>query len=182
MRQLMKWRYRFIVPPVKILKHFADAYCDHPPGVELREVAVYAHDCMRDPGLFSGAEPTDMGDSMAMRLYLRWLSAVAELIMLVWMDKVFSTDAATRFTNWAVRELQPSVPLGLTGLAKIKAASLTNRLLLSRALLATWPVAGEPRMADALSAIKEALQITDGEYALLVMETLNDTARTAAKA
>jgi len=182
MRQLMIWRYRFIVPPVKLLKHFADAYRNHPPGVELREIAAYVHDCMRDPGLFPGPEKTDVGDSMAMRLFMTWLSVVAELIILVWADREFSSECAGQFTEWAIRELQPSVPLGLTGLAKIKAASLTNRLLLSRALLATWPVAGEPRMADALSAIKGALHITDDEYALLVMEMLNDTARTAAKA
>jgi len=63
-RQLMAWRYRFIVPPPGILKALADPYRANPPGEALREVAEYVHDCMRDTGLFGGRENTEMGDSM----------------------------------------------------------------------------------------------------------------------
>lgn len=178
-RQLMAWRYRFIVPSPEILKALADAYRANPPGEALREVAEYVHDCMRDTGLFGGRENTEMGDSMAVRCCLTWLSNIAEFLVLVWADEGFASESATRLTEWCCRELLPSYPRVAEARVRVQGALLTPRLILSRALIQTANRYGEPRMADAMKAMKTALGLTDEEYIRIVTGILNDTARTA---
>jgi hypothetical protein len=176
--QLMLWRYRFIVPPPEVLKALADQYRASLPGQTLHDVAEYVQDCMRDPGLFGGPEKTELGDSMAMRLNIAWLSAIAEFLILVWTDDGFSAEAATRLTEWSARELMPSAPRVLDGQMKVRLSAMTCRLFLSHALLKTGAKLGNPRMADAMKALKVALRLDDNEYMRIVMGVLNDTART----
>ena len=57
--QLIRWRYRFLVPPETVLLVLAGRLLVFPPGAELRELGRYLHDCCRDPGFFSGPEPTE---------------------------------------------------------------------------------------------------------------------------
>jgi hypothetical protein len=180
-RQLMAWRYRFVVPPPEILKALADPYRASPPGEALREVAEYVHDCMRDAGLFGGRENTEMGDSMAMRCYLAWMSNIAAFLVLVWADEGFAPESATRLTEWSCREFLPSCPRVAEARVRVQGASMTHRLFLSHALLNTANRYGEPRMADAMNAMKTALRLTDEEYTRIVTGILNDTARTAPK-
>jgi hypothetical protein len=180
-RQLMAWRYRFIVPSPEILKALADPYRANPPGEALREVAEYVHDCMRDTGLFGGRENTEMGDSMAMRCYLAWMSNIAAFLVLVWADEGFAPESATRLTEWSCREFLPSCPRVAEARVRVQGASMTHRLFLSHALLNTANRYGEPRMADAMNAMKTALRLTDEEYTRIVTGILNDTARTAPK-
>lgn len=177
-RQLMQWRYRFIVPSPEALKAMADQYRASPPGQALQDVAEYVHDCMRDSGLFSGPEKTDIGDSMAMRFYLEMLSTVAEFLILVWADDGFAAEPSARLTEWSVRELLPSIPRVVAGQARVLIGALTNRLFLSHALLKTGAQFGNPRMADAMKALKEALRLDNDEYIRIVTEILRETART----
>ena len=179
MRKLMLWRYRFIVPPPEILKSLADQYRAHLPGVVLREVAAYVHDCMRDPGLFAGPEKTDMGDSMALRLYLTWTSTVAQFLILVWGDEGFDPEPAARLTTWSCEELLPSLPRAVDGRTKARVGEKAAQIFLGDVLLNMVNRIGEPRMADAMKAIKEGLRLTDDGYQRIVMGVLNDTARTA---
>jgi hypothetical protein len=178
-RHFMAWRYRFIVAPPEILKALADEYRANPPGAALREVAEYVHDCMRDTGLFGGRENTEMGESMAMRCYLAWLSNIAEFLVLVWADNDFAPESATRLKEWSCRELLPSYPRVAEASVRVKGALLTPRLFLSRALLNTANRNGDPRMADAMRAMKVALRLPDDVYMRIVTGILNDTARTA---
>lgn len=176
--QLMAWRYRFIVPTPAILKALADPYRENAPGQSLREVAEYVHDCMRDPGLFGGPEKTEMGDSMALRLYLTWMSTIADFLVLVWADESFTPVSATRLTEWSCRELLPSCPRVVEDRVKVHFALLSDRMFLSSALLKTANHFGDSRMADAMKAMKDALRLTDDEYTRIVTGILNDTART----
>ena len=178
-RQLITWRYRFLIPPPAILKVWADNYRGNPPGQALREVAEYVHDCMRDPGLFGGSENTALGDSMAMRAYLTWDSNIADFLVLVWADESFTPDVATRLTGWSCNELLPSCPMVADGRMKVRVSDLTLRLFLSHVLVKTANRTKVPRMADAMRAIKDALRLSDEEYQRIVLEILNDTARTA---
>ncbi|HOW96500.1 MAG TPA: hypothetical protein P5567_00355 [Kiritimatiellia bacterium] len=179
LKQLLAWRYRFLVLPPAILKILADMHRGKPPGQALREVAGYVHDCMRDSGLFGGPEKTELGDSMAMRTYLTWVSSIAEFLVLVWADEGFAPEKATRLTTWACAELLPAPPRVVDGRMKVQIAEMTPRLFLSHALLKTANHSGEPRMADAMKAMKDGLRLTDDEYHRVVLEILNDTAGTA---
>jgi hypothetical protein len=180
-RQLIAWRYRFIVPPATVLKVFADQYRTAPPGLALQEMAEYVQDCMRDTGLFGGQEKTELGDSMAMRSYLTWTSSVAEFLIMVWADEAFTADNATSLTSWCVRELMPAIPRVVVGPQRLKAGQVSASLLVSHALIKTATHAGSLRMADAMKAIKGALSLTNDEYARIVTETLNASSKTHAQ-
>jgi len=178
LRQLMKLRYRFILPSAQTLKTFAEQYRTSPPGQPLLELAEYVHDCMRDAGLFGGPERTEKGESMAIRLYLSWISVVAEFLIRVWEDEAFSEISAKRLTEWSVQELLPSSPRNLHGSMKARISSLTPRALLSHALIKSSTLSKGERMPEAMKALKEALQLNDDEYLNIVTEILNDAQKT----
>ncbi|HEY5496761.1 MAG TPA: hypothetical protein VIK19_00350 [Syntrophales bacterium] len=180
-RQLMVWRYRFIVPTPEVLKTLANSYRGNPPGLFLQQVAEYIHDCMRDSGLFGGPEKTEMGESMAMRLYRAWLSTIAEFLILVWADKEYTTESAVQITKWSCSEFLPSWPRVADGRKKIQGALITPKVFLSHALLKTVDHIDEPRMAEAMKALKEGLCLTDDEYMRIVTGFLNDTSRKEAR-
>ncbi|HCE46910.1 MAG TPA: hypothetical protein DET40_25465 [Lentisphaeria bacterium] len=179
-RQLMAWRYRFIIPTAELLKALADQYRENPPGKALQEVAVYFHDCMRDAGLFSGRE-TEYGESMSVRFFLACLTSVAEFLVLIWADDKFEDKTATSLTEWCVREMIPSLPYGISAPEKTKLGAFTNRLFLSHVLLKTGSQFGKIRIADGMKTIKETLRISNDEYTQIITQILNDTARTTAQ-
>ncbi len=176
-KQLMDWRYRFIVPPPELLKTLADKFKETPPGESLRDVAEYIQNCMRDPGLFYGHEKTEAGESMAMRLYLTWVSFVAQFLVLVWADDTFTLESATRLTEWSLRELLPSLPRTLDARAATKMAAMTQRTFLSHALLKMALNPGGPRMADCMKAMKDSMRLSNEEYHKIVSSVLEDVAR-----
>jgi hypothetical protein len=170
----MQWRYRFILPSAQTLKTFAEQYRTSPPGQPLQELAEYVHDCMRDMGLFGGPEKSEKGESMAMRLYLSWLSVISEFLILVWEDESFSEISAKRLTEWSVQEFLPSSPRIFHGSMKVRISSLTPRILLTNALIQSGKLPKGGRMPAAMKALKEALQLNDDEYLNIVTEILND--------
>jgi len=178
---LMRWRYRFIVPSVTILKTYAAQYRGNPPGFALREMAEYVHDCMRDAGLFAGPENTDLKESMAVRLYMSWLNLLAEWILGLWGDSDFPDDTATQFTEWCAQECLPSPPRVVNGFVKTRIGSLTSKLLIWQMLLNSNSVVDDERVSAAMKAVQTALKISDEDYLLIVTEILNDTPRTEPK-
>ncbi len=175
--QLIRWRYRFIVPTSGILHTWAIEYVGNPPGQALREVACYVHDCFRDTGLFGGPEQTNPPVSMAMRLYLSWLRVIAEFLMQIWDDDAFSEDKAKELTDWCVRELLPSLPRFVHGSVKVRLADMTAQYLLSHALINPNSLAHGERVPDAMKALKDALKLSDDEYLRIMTGILSDTGR-----
>lgn len=173
-RQLMRWRYRFVLPSAAVLKDLAAQYRMNPPGQALHEVAEYVHDCMRDEGLFGGPEQTALKDSMATRLYLTWVTTIADFLVEVWNDQSFADEPAQRLTDWSMQELLPSLPRVLHGQAKARFSALTARRLISQALIASTGFPRGGRSADAVKAMREALALTDDEYLRIVTEILDD--------
>lgn len=180
-RLLMKWRYRFILPRADILKALADLYRSSLPGQALHEIAEYVHDCMRDTGLFGGPERTEHGESMAMRLYLSWLSVISKFLISIWEDESFSEKSAKRLTEWSVQELLPSPPRVLDGNLKIRIGTLTAQYLLSHMLINSNTLPKGERMGDAMKALKDTLKLSDDEYLRIVTEILDATRRTEAQ-
>src|SRR5262249_44149600 len=132
--QLMRWRYRFLVPSPEILKNLLDRFANHPPGQLLQEVAIYAHESMHDPGLHGGFEPTTPPTSMASRLHQSWCVAVAKFVMLVWADEQWTDDRARAVTTWAMRQLIPAAPTTIAPAVQGILLGLTPRFILSNAL------------------------------------------------
>ena len=77
---LMRWRYRFIVPTVRVLTTVADRYSQQPPGKELREIAEYIHACLRDAGLFTGPEPIRPPLPLAFRVHQDITAIVGQFV------------------------------------------------------------------------------------------------------
>ena len=173
-RQLMQWRYRFVLPSAAILKALAAQYRMNPPGQALHEVAEYVHDCMRDTGLFGGPEKTALKDSMATRLYLRWVTTTADFLVEVWNDQSFTDESAKRLTDWSIHELLPSPPRVSQGRDRTRVSAFTARQLISQALIAATAFPLDGRSADGVKAIKEALTLSDDEYLRIVTELLDD--------
>jgi hypothetical protein len=178
MGRLIQWRYRFILPTADILKAYAEQFRTNPPGQALQDIAEYVHDCMRDAGLFGGPEKTDNHESMAMRLYLSWLSVISKFLIRVWDDESFSEESAKRITEWSIQELLPSPPSVLHGSIKARIGSLTPKVLLWDTLINSNILPKGKRMPDALKALKEAFKLNDDEYFRIVTGILNDTRRT----
>ena len=178
MLTLLRWGYRFILPSITILKTYATQYRGNPPGLHLREVAEYVHDCMRDMGLFGGPENTDLKDSMAMRLYRSWVNHLAEWLVDIWSDDGFTDDTATQLTDWCVKEFLPSQPRVVPGSIKARIGSLTAKLLISHMLLKQNFASQNERMSTAMEVVKVALDLSDEDYLRIVTEILNDFRRT----
>jgi len=137
--QLVKWRYKFLVPPVEVLLTLAKRHLSHPPGEPLREVSRYAHACMRDAGLLLGKERTDPPMSMGIRLFTGWLRVLGEFVIDVYRDPDINKEAAQDLVVWAFRECLPGVPLGLPLMGRRildqMAAQLVFEQAFTRALL-----------------------------------------------
>ena len=174
MQMLMQWRYRFIVPSTEILKAYALKYRSNPPGLPLRKMAEYLQDCMRDSGLFSGPENTDLKDSMALRLYLSWLDLLAEWLVDIWDDNDFSEDTARQFTDWCVQECLPAQPCVLDGKVKVRVGSMTDRLLISHMLFKSNYATENVRAFTAMKAVQTALKLSDEDYQTIIIDILND--------
>jgi|GEM_PF-763372 len=178
MLTLMRWRYRFIVPTAKILKTYAIQYRMNPPGISLREVAEYVHDCMRDMGLFAGIEKTDSSQSMAIQLYISWLKLLAEFLVTLRENSCFPSEAVSLLTDWCVQECMPSQPQVVPGVVKARMGALAPKVLITHMLLSYNSVVDDERVSDALMAVKAAMQLSDEEYLQIVTEILNDIKRT----
>lgn len=174
---MIRWRYRFIVPPAKLLKALAAQYMENSPGRPLQDIADYVHDCMRDAGLFDGPENTDLKESMAVRLYLSWLNVSAEFLLEIWNDEDFEETTSRKLTDWCVREFLPSLPRSVTGNAKVRTIEFANRLLLSHMLLHANTGVDDERVSSAMKAIQTGLNLSNEEYERIVMEILDDTKR-----
>lgn len=107
---LMEWRYRFILPDPNLLLHWARRSMVSVPGPNLQAVAQYQRACLRDPGLFSGLEPTDPPSTVALKFHQSIESAVGDFIGALWRDKAVPQERATAITHWSLAHLLPSPP------------------------------------------------------------------------
>jgi len=165
---LMRWRYRFILPSASILKTIADRFAGRPPGKDLRDIAAYVHDCMRDPGLLSGPEPTTPPLPVAFRLHQDWAMTISRFLTDIWADEEkWTEDNATELTRWATTQFLPSSPRGM-GLPGIRLASFMSDTVLSQALIHSVQIRDSARANTALLAIAGGLGVTPDKYRRLV--------------
>jgi tetratricopeptide (TPR) repeat protein len=171
--QLMRWRYRFLVPPVAVLVECAQRYRQHPPGRQLQEVVRYAHDSMRDPGLFNGPEQTQPPVPMAFRLADAWAALAGEFVIEVWADDRFKEESARELTCWAIDELLPSSPRTLPLPLQRMLAMLAPSSVLSGALTQSLFHEPSPRIRQGFEALRQALGLSEEGYRRAVTEVID---------
>lgn len=171
--QLMRWRYRFLIPPVEILVHLSARNTSHPPASGLIEVSQYVHDCMRDPGLFGGLEQTTPPMSMAARYYQWWLNLIGEFLVRIWTVKALTEAAAEAITKWALSEFLPAPPLVLVPFYRQRLAECLPRHLLLSVLASDIALQNPESLDRGLVTIKETLGLTDASYIRIVGELTN---------
>jgi tetratricopeptide (TPR) repeat protein len=171
--RLMRWRYRFILPPVNVLVECAHQYRQRPPGMLLCEIAAYAHDSMRDPGLFNGPEKSTPPTPMGVRLFNAWCQLTGEFVLAVWSDNRFGEDAALKLTRWAVDQLLPSLPVGNFPNWQIICAELARRSAMDGALFRCLSLEPSDRTRAGFKALGEALGFSEEEYRRTVTEIIN---------
>lgn len=179
--QLMKWRYRFILPTVGMLLHLAKRYESNKPGEAMISVAKYAHDCMRDVGLFSGLEKTDPPIPMFARLYHAWLDVSMTFIVALWKDKEIVSETARAFTRWTVKELMPSPPKVMLprGFGMINIAS---DLVFEKAMFELACLTDHARAKEAVSELSQSLDLSDERFHRVFTDLLEMTGRTNVQA
>jgi hypothetical protein len=176
--QLMEWRYRFIVLPPELIKEAALRYSKHPPGKILNQIAKYIQECMHDPGLFTGREKTEFGDSMALRLYLTWIKNISEFIELIWKEKQINKETAEKIIIWAINELLPSPPKALHDSQKSNLENLLPKQIISNYLIKVWTENDNEQTENTLKIIQECFGLNNEEYSMIILEILNDAAKT----
>jgi tetratricopeptide (TPR) repeat protein len=170
--QLIAWRYRFLIPPAAVLKTLADRFAAHPPGQLLVSVAHYVHDCMRDPGLFAGFEPTAPPVTLANRLFHKWSAVIAEFIMEVWADPKFSDENAEQLTYWAMRELLPSPPKTMGHNARVIVV-LQQKMVMHNAMLYSCQMQDVSRAHRGIRLMAAGLGIRAEDYVGVVSEVID---------
>jgi hypothetical protein len=161
--KLMRWRFRFLVVPTAVMVALAKRSLGSPPGQPLRRLARYVQDCMRDPGLFGGPEPTVPPVTMAGKMFLAWTNAVSEFVVSVWEDSNVPEAAARAVSEWALSECLPAPPLS-SGPPSRAFADLQARALLSQAFVRSAMCYETARANGALTTIARAFGIRDRDY------------------
>ena len=173
--QLLKWRYRFLVPPLNVLLYWIQQYPDTPPGMELREIAKYAHDCMMDPGLL--VDPPSRGRiSIPKLFYSMWVESAIDLIIAIWDNaETFAQDKAFAITKWVLEEfIPPQPPLEEGDIAKIKLGAKEPARLVVEPILrrfVKWDCEA-PRSKEMFHSVMEIL-CHDGNLNEYICDNIN---------
>ena len=171
--QLISWRYKFVVPPTDVLEYLAAQYFASPPGDELRTIAMYAHKCMCDPGLFCGPEKTaHLPLPIAAKLYIDWLNLTTDFIVKCWTNPNSNEKSADIFTDWALLNLLPSVPKYMAD-GGYRLANMTKRMVLGHAITQLMTFGDIDIGNKVLLLLKHKLDLNDIEYNRVVSETLD---------
>lgn len=171
--QLIRWRYRFLVPPAGVLVTLAKRHLTHPPGEPLREVARYAHASVRDAGLLLGPEQTDPPVPMGGRLFTAWLQALGEFAAAVFHDSAISKESAQRLVSWAVQECLPGAPLGLPLMSRRVLNHVAVPHVFGQALIKAQLAKDVQAAHEGLCFLADQLGISKEEYEECAVEALS---------
>lgn len=108
--RMMYWRYRFLLLEPRHLKVAAMRSQDNLPGPELREIAAYVQESMRDPGLFCGPEKADLPTPVAFKYFMAWKEVCVQLLAALWEDSSINSAQLEAVTRWCLESFLPAVP------------------------------------------------------------------------
>lgn len=172
--RLMKWRYRFVIPPAGILLFWARGSLGNLPGPELITCAVYVQDCLRDPGLFTGLEQSEPPMPMALKLVTAWTDVLTDFLFAVWNDESFAETEASDLTRWIGEELVPSCPPGLWLHAighNLSRGQVPALLTLTMVRFTT--IRNVSRANHGLRVLAQSLGVDDERFTLIAAEAID---------
>ncbi len=171
--QLVRWRYKFIVPSAEVLHHFAARYSGGVPGQELALIARYVHESMSDPGLLGGLENSTPPTSMALKLYITWHSRIGEFLGRVWTSAEIPAARSEAVTDWVAQAMLPSAPISIDERFHAPMARQVREITIANALIQT----GQAKPNDAapllLRRFAEALGVSQRRLWQLSVEVID---------
>ena len=111
--QLCRWRYRFLLPDVRVLVFLARQYKKKPLGKSLNEIASYGRQCMEDTGLFLGPEPIVPSLPLGIKFQMAWVERWMAFLANVWQDDDFTPENREQITRKVYEQALPGPPKGL---------------------------------------------------------------------
>ncbi len=163
--QMMRWRYRFLLPEPRHLKVAALRSRDSLPGPELREIAAYVQESMRDPGLFCGPEKADLPTPVAFKYFMAWKEVCVEFLGALWEDSSITSPQLEAVTRWCIESLLPSVPRGmLYSPVGRRLADFTPKAFMLTAMIRFATVQPVQRASEALRLMASQLGMTEDEF------------------
>lgn len=166
--RLIEWRYKFLVPTAEVLLTIANRFKDGLPGIELRSVAGYLQDCMRDPGLYGGPERVQPPLPMALKLFTAWHAVVTDFIAQLWWDSRFSQLQAAKLTQWAVQHLRPAWPRNLPVLSWRKSAEVSDYAFVSSLCTHLLLEKDALKARQAFNRVRRSMGISEEELASII--------------
>ncbi len=109
--ELCKWRYRFLLPDVRILLFLAEQYRNNLPGKDLEFIASYLRKNMENPGLSLTIELTTPPTPIAWNYFLVVIDTWYQFLAGLWQkDTIFEEKKLTDITGWFFRCAMPDIP------------------------------------------------------------------------
>jgi len=170
---LMRWRYRFVLPPVDVLLTVAGPSDAGESRGQLHEVAGYVHDCMRDPGLLGGPEDVEPPISMAAKLYLEWLKTVVSFAMAVWDHNRDNDGRAAELTAWAMRTCLPGPPSVLHDQQQATLAAIGPEIVIADALTSAMCAKDADRARCAVGSVINSMGLREDQFAEIIARILD---------
>jgi hypothetical protein len=168
--QLIRWRYRFLVPPQTVLLTLAGRHLAFPPGAELRVIGRYLHDCCRDPGLFCGPEPTEPPVPVGLKYFQTAIQSIGRFLAHAWQDRRFEDRAIMAMTRWCVSEFIPTPPHHLAYGAGVLAAESVARLLMISLVGESMRSRDLERLNEAVVAVADVLRMSNEDFDWLMSQ------------
>lgn len=163
--RLIRWRYRFLLLESRHLKVAALRSRDVLPGPELREIAAYVQESMRDPGLFCGPEKADLPTPVAFKYFMAWKEICIEFLASFWEDLSITYPQLEVVTRWCIESLLPSVPRGvLYSPVGRRLADYTSKAFMMTAMIRFATVQPVQRANEGLRLMASYLGMTEEEF------------------
>lgn len=148
--QLCQWRYRFLIPDVRIMVFLSKEFRQNPLGKHLQTIADYGRSCMEEPGLFLGPEPTEPPLPCGLKFQQIWLSRWIDFLVLAWQDDDFQVANLKSLTKKVYLQALPEIPKHLKVEVRERLASFNVTSIIKHLLINVIDVKNDPRKLHGL--------------------------------
>jgi tetratricopeptide (TPR) repeat protein len=130
--QLCRWRYRFLLPDVRVLVFLARQYKKSPLGEPLNDIATYGRHCMDDTGLFLGPEPTVPPLPLGIKLQMAWVERWMAFLAAVWQNDAFTSENLEQITRKVYEQALPGPAKGLKDEIRVNYSGLEDKFIVGQ--------------------------------------------------
>jgi len=171
---LIKWRYRFLLPPSSVLKELFNRYPDCVPGSSVVLVTRYMHDSFADPGLFAAPERARVPVSVAMRMMMTWVKEITQFLADVLTSDDVPEARCVILAEWIGAYMLPAVPANLAGRQESLLGSYLPRSCVAYTLLASGSKRPNDKFHKALKKLSDTVGLSEREYEQVIAEVIQN--------